>query len=219
MSWKVVLRPLGLPVLLLSLVVGVFFPPAIAVGAIFYGGAVYWAYHRERNRALPPGTVDEVSKLPYRRRKLANHAIAAARDIERRLSLLPKDMVERMPLTADDAGRLAAAVVYYLREEAEARKLAKAGGGKEAEEAAKRAAAGAEQTFSRVQSLQSSLAALALSGAHVDREMLAADAEEAAEGIRVLRRAMEEARAELTAADERLALEGRSDAWEGGEGY
>ncbi len=204
---------------MLSLAVGIFFPPAIAVGVIFYCGAVYWAYHRERNRALPRGTVDEVSKLPYRRRKLANHAIAAARDIERRLSLLPKDMVERMPLTPDDAGRLAAAVVYYLREEAEARKLAKAGGGEKAEEMAKRAAAGAERTFSRVQSLQSSLAALALSGAHADREMLSAEAEKAAEEIRGLRRAMEEARAELTAARERLALEGKSDSWEGGEGY
>lgn len=207
MSWKVVLRPIGLPLFLASLVFLPFFPVATAAGAAFYAGAIYWAYQRERNKALPRGTVDEVAKLPYRRRKLADHAVAAARDIERRLSRLPRDMVERMPLTAEDAGRLAAAVVYYLREEADARGLARAGGGKTAEDLAAQAAEGAERTFSRMQNLQSALTALALASAHVDREMLAADAEHATEEILALRRAMAEARAELGAAPTHPALE------------
>jgi hypothetical protein len=217
MNWKVILRPIGLPVFVASLVFLPFFPVVTAVGAAFYGGAIYWAYHRERNKALPRGTVDEVSKLPYRRRKLANHAVAAARDIERRLSLLPKDMAERMPLRAADAGRLAAAVVHYLREEADARKLVKAGAGGEAAELAKGAAAGAERTFAKMQNLQNSLTALALASAHVDREMLAAEAESAAEEIVTLRRAMEEARAELSAAPERVALEADAGRPGGGE--
>ncbi len=218
MNWKVILRPISLPVFLASLICLPFFPVVTAAGAVFYGGALYWAYHRERNKALPRGTVDEVSKLPYRRRKLANHAIAAARDIERRLSRLPRDMVERMPLQAEDAGRLAAAVVYYLREEGEARKLVKAGAGGEAGELAKKAAADAERTFSKMQELQNALTALALASAHVDREMLAAEADDAAKEIKGLRRAMEEARAELGAVPERLALEGGSGRWQGGEG-
>lgn len=217
MNWKTVLRPIALPVFLVSLVFLPFFPVATAAGAAFYAGSLYWAYQRKRNKALPRGTVDEVARLPYRRRKLANHAVAAARDVERRLSRLPRDMVERMPLTAEDAGRLAAAVVYYLREEADARELARAGGGTEAEELAKKAAAGAERTFSRMQNLQNSLMALALASAHVDREMLAADAEDATDEILALRRAMEEARAELGAAPTRLALEGETSSREGDE--
>ena len=217
MNWKTVLRPIGLPVFLVSLVFLPFFPVATAAGAAFYAGSVYWAYQRERNKALPRGTVDEVARLPYRRRKLANHAVATARDVERRLSRLPRDMVVRMPLTAEDAGRLAAAVVYYLREEADARELARAGGGTEAEELAKKAAAGAERTFSRMQNLQNSLMALALASAHVDREMLAADAEDATDEILALRRAMEEARAELGSAPTRLALEGETASREGDE--
>jgi hypothetical protein len=218
MNWKVILRPVGLPVFLVSLVFLPFFPVATAAGAVIYGGTLYWAYHRERNKALPRGTVDEVGRLPYRRRQLANHAIAAARDIERRLSRLPRDMVERMPLRAEDAGRLAAAVVSYLREEGEARKLVKAGAGGEAEDLAKNAAVNAERTFSKMQELQNALTALALASAHVDREMLAAEADAAADEIKSLRRAMEEARAELGAAPARPALEGGSGRWEGGEG-
>lgn len=217
MNWRTVLRPIGLPVFLVSLVFLPFFPVATAAGAAFYAGSLYWAYQRERNKALPRGTVDEVARLPYRRRKLANHAVAAARDVERRLSRLPRDMVERMPLTAEDAGGLAAAVVYYLREEADARELARAGGGAEAEGLAEKAAAGAERTFSRMQNLQNSLMALALASGHVDREMLAADAEDATDEILALRRAMEEARAELGAAPKRLALEGETSSREGDE--
>ncbi len=218
MNWKIILRPIGLPIFLVSLVFLPFFPAATAVGAVFYGGAMYWAYHRERNKALPPGTVDEVSALPYRRRKLANHAIAAARDIERRLFSLPKDMAERMPLTPADAGRLAAAVVSYLREEADARKLATAGGGEEAAELAQKAAAGAERAFAKMQGLQNSLTALALASARVDREALTAEAENAAAEILALRQAMEEARAELGAAPGRPALEADSGRRGGGEG-
>jgi hypothetical protein len=216
MNWKVVLRPIGLPVVLVSLVFLPFFPVATAAGAAFYAGAVYWAYQRERYKALPRGTVDEVGKLPYGRRRLANHAIAAARDVERRLSLLPLDMVERMPFTAEDAGRLAAAVVSYLREEADARVLARAGGGG-ADELAANAAAGAARAFSKIQNLQNSLAALALASGRVDREVLAAEAENATGEILALRRAMEEARAELAAAPARPALGGDSSSREDGE--
>lgn len=218
MNWRVILRPVGLPVFLASLAFLPFFPVVTAAGAVFYGGAIYWAYQRERNKALPRGTVDEIGKLPYRRRKLADHAVAAARDIERRLSLLPKDMGERMPFTAADAGRLAAAVVYYLREEADARKLVKAGAGGEAAELAREAAASAERAFAKMQDLQSSLTALALTSSHVNREMLAGEAGNAAEEIRALRRAMEEARAELSASPERLALEADPGRPGGGEG-
>jgi hypothetical protein len=214
MNWKIVLRPVGLPLFLASLIFLPFFPVVTAAGAAFYAGAVYWAYQRERNKALPRGTVDEVARLPYRRRKLANHALAAARDIERRLSGLPRDMAERMPLTAEDAGRLAAAVVHYLREEADARELARAGGA-EANELAAHAAAAAEQVFAKMQKLQNSLMALALASGRVDREMLAADAEDAAAEIAALRGAMAEARAELGAAPGRPALPDGSDSWEG----
>jgi hypothetical protein len=48
--------------------------------------------------------------------------------------------------------------------------------------------------------------------------MLAAEADAAADEIKGLRRAMEEARAELGAAPARPALEGGSGRWEGGEG-
>jgi hypothetical protein len=218
MKWKIVLRPVGLPVFLASLLFLPFFPIVTAAGAMFYGGAIYWAYQRERNKALPQGTVDEVGRLPYRRRQLANHAIAAARDIERRLALLPKDMAVRMPLRAEDAGRLAAAVVYYLREEGEARKMVSAGAGGEAEELAKKAGASAERTFSTMQELQSALMTLSLASAHVDREMLAAEAEDAVDEVKMLRQAMEDARAELRAAPGKPALEDGSDRREGGEG-
>lgn len=216
MNWKIVLRPVGLPLFLASLIFLPFFPVVTAAGAAFYAGAVYWAYQRERNKALPRGTVDEVARLPYRRRKLANHALAAARDIERRLSGLPRDMAERMPLTAEDAGRLAAAVVHYLREEADARELARAGGA-EANELAAHAAAAAEQVFAKMQKLQNSLMALALASGRVDREMLAADAEDAAAEITALRGAMAEARDELGAAPRRPALQGTTDSGEGEE--
>ncbi len=218
MNWKAILRPVGLPVFLASLLFLPFFPVATAAGAVFYAGTVYWAYQRDRNKALPRGTVDEVGRLPYRRRKLANHAIAAARDIERRLSRLPRDMVERMPLRAEDAGRLAAAVVYYLGEEAEARKLVKAGAGDDAAELAARAATGAERAFSKMQELQNALTHLALASARVDREMLAAEADAATGEIKALRRAMEEAQLELGAVPSRRALESGSSGGEGGEG-
>jgi hypothetical protein len=217
MDWKIILRPIGLPIFLVSLVFLPFFPVATAAGAAFYGGSIYWAYQRHRNKALPPGTVDEVGKLPYRRRKLANLAIAAARDVERRLSLLPRDMAERLPLTAEDAGRLAAAVVFYLRQEAEARELARAGGGDASAALADKAAVAAERTFSRVQDLQNALATLALASGTVDGDILAVEAGEAAEEIKILRRAMEEARAELGAGPERLALEGDAVSREGDE--
>ncbi|UCH78049.1 MAG: hypothetical protein JSU81_10055 [Candidatus Coatesbacteria bacterium] len=218
MNWKLILRPIGLPAFLISLVFLPFFPVVTAVGAAAYASAIYWAYHRERNKALPPGTVDAVGKLPYRRRKLANLALAAARDIERRLALFPPDLAERMPLTAPDAGRLAAAVVYYLREEAQARELAAAGGGRPAQELAAAAAGSAERTFGRIQQLQHALGALALASANVDRDMLTAEAETATAEIKALRRAMEEARAELAAAPERPALEGEIKPPKGGEG-
>ncbi len=215
MSWKIFLRPVGLPVFLLSLVF-LFLPftQVVAVaGALFYAGAVYWAYQRERNKALPPGTEDEVGKLPYRRRKLANLAIAAARDIERRLATLPKDFTERLPLTAAEAGRLAAAVVYYLRREAEAQALAKAGS-KNAEKVARDAGANAERTFTKVQELQTALTGLALADVTVDRDALLAQAEEAATEIKGLTRAVAAAQAEL-GARATPALEGEKRSREG----
>jgi len=217
MSWKIALRPLGLPLFLVSLVFLPFLPVVTVAGAVFYAGAAYWAYQRERNKVLPPGTVDEVSKLPYRRRKLANQAIAAARDIERRLALLPQDMAARMPLSAAEAGRLAAAVVFYLRQEGEALKLAKVGGG-QAGEIAQKAAVSAERAFQRMQALQGALATLALASADVDRDALTAQAEGAAEEIQSLRRAMEEARAELAAAPTPPALAADAAPKKGGEG-
>jgi hypothetical protein len=206
MTWKVILRPVGLPIFVLSLLFLPFFPVVTVAGAVFYGGAVYWAVQRERNKALPRGTVDEVGKLPYRRRKLANEALAAARDIQQRLSALPRDVVSRLPLTAADAGRLAAAVVFYLRQEVEALKLAKVGGG-EGAGIAKRAGESAEQTMAKVRAIQTALGALALASADVDRASLAAQADDVAAEIHGLKKAMVEARAELEAAPEFPALE------------
>jgi hypothetical protein len=51
----------------------------------------------------------------------------------------------------------------------------------------------------------------------VDGDILAVEAGEAAEEIKILRRAMEEARAELGAGPERLALEGDAVSREGDE--
>jgi len=208
MNWRIFLRPVGLPVFVVSLVF-LFVPFAqvvTAAGAVFYALTVYRAYARERNKALPPGTEDEVSALPYRRRKLANLALAAARDIERRLATLPKDLTVRMPLSAPEAGHLAAAVVFYLRQEADAQKLAREGGGAPAEELARKAGADAERTFARVQELQAALSELALASVTVDRDALVATAGNAAEEIRDLKKAMEAAQAELAGGEKPPAL-------------
>jgi len=200
MNGKIFLRPVALPVMLVSIIlviIPVAGPALTAAGVVFYALAVYRAYQREKNRALPPGTEDELAKLPYRRRRLANLALAAARDIDRRLSALPRDVAARMPLTPRDGGYLAAGVVYQLRREAELNALAAVKGGEGAAAEAQTAAASAEKLFAQLQELQGSLAQLELASAAVDRDALLAQAGRAAEEVKAITAALNAARAEL----------------------
>lgn len=195
MNVKIFLRPIALPALVVSLAF-VFIPPLqfiTALGVLFYAGAVYRAFQKERDKALPPGTEDEIDRLPYRRRRLANLAVAAARDIERQLHSLPRDMVERLALAPADAGRLAAAVVFYLKQEAEAAKI----GGAESRRLAEEAGKQAEEAYKKIQELQSALVSLALASGRADASAAFAPAARAVEEVKALTRAVEAARAEL----------------------
>lgn len=198
MNWKVFLRPVGLPVLVVSLFFLPFFPVVTVAGLLFYGGTVYWAVQRQKNRALPPGVEDEIGRLPYRRRKMANLAVAAARDVERLLTTLPRDVTSRIPFSASEAGGIAAAVVFYLRQQAEADKLAAAGNA-EAKALASRAGEMADKSYAQLQTLQQALAGLSLTAGGGEREALALQARTAAEEVLALKRAVEEAATDVKA--------------------
>ena len=200
MDGKLLLRPVALPVFLVSIllvIIPVVGPALTAAGVLFYAGAVYRAYQQRRNRALPPGTEDELYRLPYRRRRLGKLALAAARDIERRLAALPRDLASRVPLAATEAGTLAAGVVAYLRQEADANALATAGGGERAAALARDAGQGAEQLFGHVQELQLVLTELSLAGVNADRDALISRAARAVDDVRGLARALDAAKLEL----------------------
>lgn len=197
MKWQWFLRPIALPALLIGLVVAIIpFGPIVTVAAaVFYALAVYRAYRTDRDKALPAGLEDEVGKLPYKRRRVAELAIAAARDVERRLAEMPRDLAVRVPVTPAEAGKLAAGVVFYLRREADAAELAKTPAGAGMASAAEEAGRRANDLFARIQELQTTLGALALEAG--DTAALALQAEKAAREALLMAQAMEAARREL----------------------
>jgi len=219
MKWQWFLRPIALPAFLVGLlfVIIPFGPIVTVAGAVFYALAVYRAYRGDRDKALPAGIEDEVGKLPYKRRRVAELAIAAARDIERRLTALPRDLAARVPVTPAEAGKLAAGVVFYLRREADAAALAKTASGAGMDGVAAEAGRRAEDLFTRIQELQTTLGALALEAG--DTAALALQAAKAAREALEMTQAMEAARLELEGVTPAAALPPgteKSDKHEGG---
>jgi hypothetical protein len=100
-------------------------------------------------------------------------------------------------LAATEAGTLAAGVVAYLRQEADANALATAGGGERAAALARDAGQGAEQLFGHVQELQLVLTELSLAGVNADRDALISRAARAVDDVRGLARALDAAKLEL----------------------
>jgi hypothetical protein len=206
--WKVFLRPIGLPVFIASLPFALFFAPVTAVGAAFYAGAAFWAYQRERNKALPPGTVEAVHRLPYRRRRKAHLALEYARDIERQILALPADVRARLDVDETDIGTFAGAVVRLYEAEGKGNELTKAGV-EGAGETARTAAAQAEEILGKLKAFQHGLLALSMTGVRTD---LALAEKRNAEALA----AADELRAALASADEELP---KTLALEGAEGF
>jgi hypothetical protein len=202
--WKVLLRPVGLPVFIVSLPFAFFLAPVTAVGAAFYAGAVFWAYQRERNKALPPGTVEAIHRLPYKRHRRAHLALEYTRDIERQIRALPPEVRTRLIIDETDIGAFAGAAIRLYEAEGKAAELAKAGV-EGADETAKSAAAQAEEILGRLKNFQHGLLALSMTGVRTD---LALAEKRNAEALA----AADELRAALVSADEELqktlALEG-----------
>jgi hypothetical protein len=218
MKWQWFLRPVALPAFLVGLlfVIVPFGPIVTVAGAVFYALAVYRAYGRDRDKALPAGIEDDVGKLPYKRRRLAELAIAAARDVERRLTALPRDLAGRVPVVPAEAGKLAGGVVFYLRREADAVALAKTASGAGMESVAAEAGRRAEDLFKRIQELQTALGALALEAG--DTAALALQASEATREALAMMQAMEAARRELEGGTPATALPPGTDKSSGHEG-
>lgn len=202
--WKVLLRPVGLPVFIISLPFAFFFAPVTAVGAAFYAGAAFWAYQRERNKALPPGTVEAVHRLPYRRRRKAHLALEYARDIERQILALPADVRARLDVDETDIGTFAGAVVRLYETEGKGNELAGAGV-EGAGETAKAAAAQAEEILAKLKTFQHGLLALSMTSVQSDLALAEKRNTEALAAADELRNALASADAEL---QKTLALEG-----------
>lgn|GEM_PF-1221331 len=202
--WKVLLRPIGLPVFIISLPFALFFAPVTAVGAAFYAGAAFWAYQRERNKALPPGTVEAVHRLPYRRRRKAHLALEYARDIERQILALPADVRARLNVDETDIGTFAGAVVRLYEAEGKGNELVKAGI-EGAGETARAAAAQAEEILGKLKAFQHGLLALSMTGVQTDLALAEKRNAEALAAADELRAALASADAEL---QKTLALEG-----------
>jgi len=202
------LRPVGLTVFIISLPFALFFAPVTALGAAFYAGAAFWAYQRERNKALPPGTVEAVHRLPYRRRREAHLALEYARDIGRQMLALPTDVRARLNVDETDIGTFAGAVVRLYEAEGKANELVKAGV-EGAGETARAAAAQAEGILGKLKTFQHGLLALSMTNVQTD---LALAEKRNAEALA----AADELRAALESADEELR---KTLALEGAEGF
>jgi hypothetical protein len=202
--WKVFLRPVGLPVFIISLPFTFFFAPVAAMGAVFYAGAAFRAYQRERNKALPPGTVETIHRLPYRRRREAHLALEYSRDIERQILALPGDLRARLNVDEADIGAVAGAVVRLYEAECNAAELAKEGV-KGADETARTASARAEEIIERLKTFQHGLIALSLTGVQTDLELAEKRSVEALAAADELRVALVDANEELQKV---LSLEG-----------
>lgn len=198
------MRPAGLPVLVLSLPFVIFFPPVTVLGAAFYAGAAFRAYQREHNKALPPGTVEAIHRLPYRRRRNAHLALEYVRDIQRQIRALPPDTRSRLNIDETDIGAFAGAVIRLYESEGKAKKLAEAGV-EGADETAEAAAAKAAGILDRLVKFQYGILALSMTDVQTD---LALAEKRNAEALA----AAEELRAALASAGEELqrtiALEG-----------
>lgn len=196
-NWtKVLLRPIGLPVFLISLPFALFFAPVAALGAAFYAASAFWAYQRERTKALPPGTIEAIRRLPYRRRRNAYIALEYVYDFERRLKSLPADIKGRLNVDEYDIGTVAGTVIRLYETERYAVELAKTGA-QEAEKTAEAAAARADELLTRLGDFQHKLLALSMTEIETDLALSEKRSSAAIEGIEELRLALSEASEEL----------------------
>lgn len=201
------MRPIGLAAFLLSLPFVFFFPPVTLVGALAYAGTCYWAFQRYRNKMFPPGTLNLIRSVPYRRRRSAHLALEYAKDIQAQIASLPGEIQSRVPVTDEEVGAMAAAAVKMYVYEENFRQLADEGTSG-ARDQAQKTAVRAAKIIEDLKQLQRGILGVSLASSTSDIALLDDAAATAIEEIGRLRRSIEGARAEI---DQYIELEGLPD--------
>ncbi|MCP4229143.1 MAG: hypothetical protein GY771_03215 [bacterium] len=204
---KVFLRPIGLPVFLLSLPLVVFFPPVTIIGAALYAGSCYWAYQKYRNKMFPPGTTRLIRSVPYRRRRSAHLALEYAKDIQAQIAALPPEVQSRVPVADEEVGAMAATAVKMYVYEENFRRLADEGT-EGAREQAEKTAGRAAKIIEDLKQLQRGVLGVSLASSTSDIALMDDAASAAIEEVGRLRRSIEGARAEI---DRYIESEGLPD--------
>ncbi len=204
---KVFLRPIGLTVFLLSLPIVFFFPPVTVLGALAYAGSCYWAFQKYRNKMFPPGTINLIRSVPYRRRRSAHLALEYAKDIQAQIAARPPEIQSRMPVADEEVGAMAATAVKMYVYEENFRQLAEEGT-RGARDQAQKTAKRAAKILEDLKQLQRGILGVSLASSTSDIALLDDAAAAAIEEIGRLRRSIEGARAEI---DQYIELEGLPD--------
>jgi hypothetical protein len=156
---------------------------------------------------FPPGTLNLIRSVPYRRRRSAHLALEYAKDIQAQIAALPPEIQSRVPVTDEEVGAMAAAAVKMYVYEENFRQLADEGTSG-ARDQAQKTAVRAAKIIEDMKQLQRGILGVSLASSTSDIALMDDAAATAIEEIGRLRRSIEGARAEI---DQYIELEGLPD--------